>query len=172
MKIFLIVAAVAVLMIGVIDFLCARSSWKSFNQKTSKANSIIRITYKQFYEFYGVSPEKWETYEERLYKIIPQNRCIRNSWYYDSTHYCQITFSFRDYIKYRKFFEHREEMKAKAKEAEDMARFINSVQDDINNLNEKVKNMVKEEEKKEPEKVIVRWVDTNGNAQRAETYKW
>ena len=172
MKIFLIVAAVAVLMIGTVNFLCTRSSWKSFNEKTSKANSIIRITYKQFYEFYGVSPERWKIYEEHLYKMIPQKYEVRRSWYHDDTHYCQITFSFRDYIEYQKFFAHREEMKAKAKEAEDMARFINSVQADINNLNEKVKNMGKEEEKKEPDKVIVRWVDTNGNAQRAETYKW
>lgn len=149
MKIFLIVI-VAILAVGfAILFLVfltkTRTDWKHFNKKGYSTDSVVRITYKQFYEFYNVNPNAWTPTKDLLIKRIPKTYRTE-SYYFNGDHNCQVTFSFLDYIKYCEFLAHREEMKAKSKEAEDIARFINSVQEDINNMNDKISKMTVDEE--------------------------
>jgi hypothetical protein len=123
------------------------SEYQIFNQKYTNYESI-KITFKQFREFYAIAPNKW-TWE--FQKDYVENKKRIKGLKYSASHtsckgYC-IQFSFIDLMRFKKFVK---EYDVNEKNKQDMSikeDFMKYVQQDINNYNDELLEMLKRREK-------------------------
>lgn len=110
---------------------------KDIKDLIKRFENVIEIKFEKFKSFYSISPEKYDFSDLKKQKYI---------YYFskkDLKHYF-LVFSYRDYKKVLKFYKQIQMQKENNRKKDWTMGYLNSVQDDINEVKKQAKSYVDE----------------------------
>lgn len=115
-----------------------------------KYKNIVKIEFDKFKNFYNISPEKYELKDlkDNFYVVYFSDlECKENTlWPYlkEKLPIYLLVFSYRDYKRAIKFYNQIENEKEKNRKERYIVNYLNSVQNDINEIKKQAKSYVDE----------------------------
>lgn len=107
-------------------------SFNGPNMHWRSSGAVVKLTYKQWYDFAAIKPEAFCVEDGYLYEVSKTG----------VTNYTKIHFNFIDYLKfvnaYTRMKRHERKVAANQKVSDDMAAFLHRMQDNIHEYRKKV----------------------------------
>ena len=124
---FIIIISIILIYICVVWFFGTISAWRSC------PNDSTKISFNTFIKFYNIAPDKWELREGYVKKIFREEQ----GWSIIPNYKRSFYFSFRDYLKYKSWYNKKMKEEKQNHDNEVLTTLIEEVKKELDEYNEK-----------------------------------